>query len=166
MLTNAKLYLYGVILGVVGDTLKVPFIGEELSIRSKPNSEQETGLEAHLLSEINKGLLPIDQINGLEVTSSVSSGFVNCDFSAIMALDPTADDNEEVQNAIKDRVATLKYCFTQDENGRVVTVPKNPSEETAIELLGNVVLNENGAYMLVHDVTLSNGKSAHVSDGN
>jgi len=161
MLNNATLYLYGLILGISGDKIKVPYIGEELNIRSKPNSETETGLEAHLLSEINKGLLPIDQINGLEIISNVSTGWVQCDLSGIMALDPTADDNDEVQTALRDRVASLKYCFTQDENGRIVTVPKNPSDELGIKLQGSIVLNEDGAFMYVNDVTLPNGKTAH-----
>jgi len=164
MLSSAKIYLYGLILGVSGNTLKVPFIGEDVTLRAKANTEQEVGLEKELLKAVNAKLPLLEQISGVEVSASVSSGSISCDLSGIMELDPTEGSNEEVQTALVYRVRELAEAYKQDENGRWGTTPINVSNFDGIELKGDVILNEEGAYMYVNDVTLSNGKTAHADN--
>ena len=160
VLTNTEIKTSGALNGVKGNKLIVPILTCLTMLRSNNTTPQSGTLEAYFLSKVNDGLTAIEDYNGVEIGSSVSTTSVSVDMSAFLAVNATDnDDYVAIKDGINYSLEQLAQSRVRDENQRPVFVPCHDNDNT-FTFKGDCETNQDGEFELtLSEIVMYDGEN-------
>jgi hypothetical protein len=109
-----------IILGLEGNTIKVPMLNLDVTLASNPTKSVELGTwEADTLLTINNGVPNESEIDGYDIRFNSAFQDVSIDLTPLINYDASNNaEVEEVRNILRDKVTAMINTYKADESGR------------------------------------------------